>query len=756
LFGSPPNFWVAALLVPGALSIVLAFASIGENASDKTDAGDGGDAETEEAPDATTPDSGKLYGNATLRFSFIYALYYTVAMLTFMVWMWAGYWLYFRLDEAIFAGETLDGASAVASLSEAWRRLWPIAVALSGVIAVMMFLLTAGGPFLQWISQRGVPDANRDLSSAEAKFIDKSAERVRAYAQAQRYDRNVLAFQGFSLIAVFASSGAVIGLLVLIAGSLAPKTRASFPVVLDSNLSAILWVFVGIFLCPLLHSILTRASRSYSERSGWVAIGEKNDYFTLTGKLTSFVRQRRLSATNEINPGAFLHAANLSFERYFYVPAAVLAAVAAFFSHRDYASADTITAEHFEVVDYWTLEQRRYTYGDVKEVAIRCSFGDKEGTIEGYRLQFDDGSDLDIYDNTKVGDQLAAYTAVDEKLRALGVPFVPAARGGWGRDGEAGFDADCVTQIAKAFPAERADAVRRLFHVETLRAAGQIWPWDAELAAAWLAGDSYDVQTAVALYTKAIASGRLKGHMLAVAYTGRGDAREIYEIHHGVRDAEMLLALRDYQKASTLEPTTSRYRDEALAYAALGAYDEALSAYKKALELDRPKPYWSLIGLARIERARGRYDEALRHLDQVLRVWGEDDVSMALYYQRARVLYLKGDDAGVVEAITKGLAHDAADASALRYRACAQARLGAFAKAKADIAQTIKLAHAPPTDPAWARTPQAAAYYAAFDADRALIDAMAAGTATGDAKAKLCAENWQYRDTPRARSPLLP
>lgn len=759
LFASPPNFWAAALLIPSVLSIVLAFATIGELGGKPTEADDKdeNDGETEGAVEATTAWSGKLFAGATMRFSLIYTVYYTVAMFALMVSMWFGYWLYYRLDGAIFRGETLDAASAMASLSDLASRMWPTALGLSALIAAMIFVLTAGGTLLQWISQRGVPGANRDLSPAEADFIDASAERVRAYAHAQGFDRNVWLVQLFSVVAVIASIAAAIGAFIAIAALIAPPPPGpSFPIVIDSSLSVILWVFVGVLLCPLVHSILTRLSRSYSERTGWVAIGEKNDYFTLTGKLTSFVRNRRLSTQAEINPGAFLHDANLSFERYFYVPAAMLTVLALFFSHRDFASADTLTADHVEVVDYWTLEHRRYRYGDVAQVVVRCYLGDKKGTVEGYELQFKDGSALDIYSQSSVEAQLAAYEAVDAKLKALGVPFVPGAHNGWSRSEDRGYDSDCVETVAKGLPASDADRMRRLFHLDTLKAVAVIWPWDAELGAARAASDAYDVQKAVALYTKAIESGRLTGHMLGVAYSARGDARDAFEVAYGMRDSEMLLALRDYQKASKIEPTMWGYVDEALTFAALGAYDEALAAYQKALALDRPKPHWSLIGLARIERARGRYDEAMRYLDQVLRVWGEDDASMGIYYQRGRVLYLKGDNAGVVDAITKGLAYEAEDARALRYRACAHARLSAFDRAKDDIARAIKFAHVPPTDPAWEMTPQAKAYYAEFASDRAIIDAMAAGAARDDDRAKLCADLWRTRDTPRARSPLLP
>ena len=617
--------------------------------------------------------------------------------------------------------------------------------------------MTAGGTLLQWISQRGVPDANRDLSQAEAGFIDASAKRVRAFARAQGYDRNVFAFQMFSVIAVIASVGAVFLLAARVGGLVARREAGtSFPIVLESHLALVAWLLVGICLCPLLHSLLTRLSRSYSERSGWVAIGEKNDYFTLSGKLTSFLRTRRLSTLTDINPGAFLDAANRSFERFFYVPAAALAVVALFFSHRDYASANTITADYIETIDYWTLEKRRYQYDNVAAVEVHCMLSDKNGLLEGYELRFKDGSTRDIFNTSNFERQFEAYETVDAKLRSLGVPFVPAAKRAWTKSGERGYATDCVEAAAKAAPADRAARVRRFFHSDTLRAVAAIWPWDAELAKAWIAGDTYDVQTAVALYTNAIASGRLTGHMLAIAYNGRADARDAYEVAYGIRDGEMLLALRDYQKAREIEPTAQVYRDEGITFLALGAYDEALAAYKKSLELDRPKPHWSLIGLARTERARGRYDEAMRYLDQVLRVWGEDDASMGIYYQRARVLFLKGDNAGVVDAITKGLAFDSEDVSAHRYRACAQARLGTFAKAEDDIARAIKLARTPPLDEAWEKTPMAKAYYGELEADRATIKAMAAGTATNEGSAKLCSEMWRYRDTPRKRSPLLP
>jgi tetratricopeptide (TPR) repeat protein len=147
---------------------------------------------------------------------------------------------------------------------------------------------------------------------------------------------------------------------------------------------------------------------------------------------------------------------------------------------------------------------------------------------------------------------------------------------------------------------------------------------------------------------------------------------------------------------------------------------------------------------------------ALQNLDKVLRVWGEENVTSSVHYGRARVLYLKLDDASVVEATTKSVDLDRNLDGAYRFRACAYARLGNFAKAKSDNEKAIEIAKVPAINLKWEDTPMAAAYYAEFESDRKIINAMAAGTATAEERAKLCGDLWRYRETPRTRSSLLP
>ncbi|MBI1211955.1 MAG: tetratricopeptide repeat protein [Alphaproteobacteria bacterium] len=757
LFATPPNYWAALLLVPGLLSLTIALSDNDKGAKDKAEKPKD---EDEDDGDATAPESGQIDLRATALVSLILGAIYAVYMFGFFVWLALAFALYYALKGIILDSQTIDVAAAGAVMWKAVVNMLPTAAPMAIVIAAIVGGIAMIGTIFQWVSQRRARDSNRDLSPSEIAYIDASTEAVTAYAKAQGYDRNVWVVQAFGLVAVLGAI-AVGGAVAVYYGGTAfdtPPAGPSFPIELRSRgLSMVGWIFVAIFLSALPHTILSRLSRRYSERSAWVAVAVKNNYFTLRGKLTTFVRARRLSTATPINPGEFLHAANLSFEPFFYVPAIVLAAMTLFFMHRDLNAVDVLTADAIEVTDYWTLAKERYSYGDVERVVLRCHLTDKGEPVEAYVLHLKGGRTLDIYrEQAVVEKHLDAYLTVDAKLIALGAPFVPGAHPGWFRDGERGYDPDCVDKAAEAFPEKDRPGVRTLFHLEEMHALEDIWPWDDALAQAWRAGDKYEGEKAAVLFTKVIESRRLSGHLLAVAYFGRANARRDYELAYGIRDAAMILALRDYQKSREIESTMRSFRREGVTYIALGAYDEARAALGKALKLDTPKPYWPLIDLARLERVQGNYDAALKHLDEISRIWGEDNAGMPAYYHRALVLYLKNDNAGAAAAITKGIADQPDYPSAYAQRACAYARLGDFAKAKEDIAQAIKLAHAPPFNEAWEKTPQARAYYAEQERDRTLIDAMQAGTASDADRATLCANLWDYGETLRTRSPLLP
>lgn len=752
LIAQTPNYWAALLLVPALLSLVIAFSDDDDETDDEADGiaeeeGNHGDEAESDSDSADLPAAAW----AGLFLGGLLALY----MFAFMAVIGFAFWLYTQLKLII-----IDGGTADLGNLPIWKMnvdTLVLLVLLGGGLALGLAVIFSVSAL--WSSRKSTAATKPVPRRANDSFIDASEEAVHAYAKAQGYDRNNSLWDLFELVSVIAAIG--VGAIVTF-GGIALIERVpdgtSFPVILSPfGASAIVSLFAFLMLGNLPKSIWSRLSRRFSERAGWVMLRPKKHPDALRNKLVSFVRAGRLSTVTPIKPGEFLHAANLSVERYYYIPAAALFAISLLLLDRDLNTADVLTAQKIEVTDYWTMVKTSYGYDDVREVELRCYLTDKGEPVEAYVLRFKDGQELDIYKSQLIVEkQLTAYEAIDAKLVALAVPFVPGSHQGWFKRDQRGYDADCVETLAGEFPEALRPRVKKLFHMEQMQVVAEIWPWDSELAEAQRAANDYDVDQAVALFTKAIASGRLPENLLAVAHSGRGNARDWHTIAYGLRDEEMLLALRDYQKARELAPSFSTYENEAVTLMALGAYDKAVAAYRKAVELDGSKPYSSLIGLARVERVRGNFDVALQTLDKVLRVWGEENVTSSVHYGRARVLYLKLDDASVVEATTKSVDLDGNLDGAYRFRACAYARLGNFAKAKSDNEKAIEIAKVPAINLKWEETPMAAAYYAEFESDRKIINAMAAGTATSEERAKLCGDLWRYRETPRTRSSLLP
>lgn len=276
------------------------------------------------------------------------------------------------------------------------------------------------------------------------------------------------------------------------------------------------------------------------------------------------------------------------------------------------------------------------------------------------------------------------------------------------------------------------------------------WP-ELDVLQANAASDAFRVEEAVALYSKAISSERLPTARLSAAYQARGDARYSYEVHHGIRDAEMISVLEDYLKARKLKESMDVHEDIGFAYLALGAYPEALHAFREMAKFDLPELHWSLLNTARVHRIVGEYSDALTDLDKVLKIWGEG-TGMAIYYNRGRLFFEMGDMEKAIDAFSKGIPRQAEFPWALTYRGCAYARLGHYDKAAADLRLAIARI------PAWApaRTPGNDANMKETADDLALVERLRAGDAELASAKSLCGVGWNWGERRRERSPLLP
>jgi tetratricopeptide (TPR) repeat protein len=299
-------------------------------------------------------------------------------------------------------------------------------------------------------------------------------------------------------------------------------------------------------------------------------------------------------------------------------------------------------------------------------------------------------------------------------------------------------------------------AVAMLMLASTAHAVPPVFLEQSDSQKAKAAADAYRVDEAVALYTKVLESPNLTSEERAAALTGRAEARENYTVAHGLKDSEMMLALADYQQARKLWRTSRTLGNEAGAFIILGGYPEATAAFREAVPLERPEPHWSLIGLARVQRIQGHYDEAMKHLDEALRFVEPEGGTMPVYYHRGRVFYLAGKFAEAADAVTKGIPIQPDYAFARKLRACAYAQLGDYTKAHADAEESVKLFLAAPLDEAWSKTPYGQATMQDFRTNDAAIKAMAEGKDVEANRAKLCKNTWNDGEDKRDRSPLLP
>jgi hypothetical protein len=461
LFAEPFNGWALLFIVPAALALLVAVTGAsGDAAPDE----EGDEEEAEDASIPTMPDSGKSDVAASVWLSLQQTFYVGVITLVMLLFVGLGLWLYHRLSGVLFEGETFD----IARLGDAHvETKWLLMLAVGLVVPLVVGGFALGRDLFHWISLRGVRGGNRDLNAAEIAFIDRSANEVRAYAKARGYDKWVFSFQMFTLLlgfgAVYLGMMAVLAIVEFAEMGSGP----SLPIVVRSMLlSTVTLCFACIMLGVMPNSVLARVWQAYAERGGWIGSGEENDFFTVDGRLTKFVRTGRLKPDATFRPGDFLRDVSLSVEPYVYPPGVVLLLAGLIFLSIEWSGGTTLTATHIERADAWSMERIRYAYGDVRQVSVVCFLTNKGETAERYELEFTDGRSIDLFTKARVTQKIEAYEAVDRMLRAAGVPVVAGAHPGLLRSGESGYDPACVVRLAEDFPVEMRDRVRALFRVD--------------------------------------------------------------------------------------------------------------------------------------------------------------------------------------------------------------------------------------------------------------------------------------------------
>jgi hypothetical protein len=453
-FRDPRSYWVALLAIPAALCFAAA------SLSDTLGTGDGSQA-------ADGAQRGFLAGFA------IVAGYFMISLAAIMLYINAGYFLFYLLQASLLDGRDLDLARAGPALLnvlggiavERWRFV--IIVGFAG--AVLIYGFTALASVAGRSSRR---TEQRALEPQETAYIEQCAQDLRAYAEAKGYSRDATRVLRFVVL----PSLFVPLLLASIAGFNLhnwfprPYDQATLDAlgwhIHESSVgpSALVMLFAGIFWSVFPNAIAARVSRSYSEMAGWSGFVSKNAPMTVEAYLTLLLRAGRLSPKVVFDPGKFLHATNTAWEPFFMYPALALTFAAAIAWHHDMSRYHLLTEKNVEVMSYWTLEKHRYPYREVREVRIKCYFDD--GNPEAsYEIILPDDFSADLFDKKNFADHADDLARVDALIPAS-VPRVLVTY-----EEQSLYDPVCVDAIAADLPEEAADRLRAAFRTEAWQKA---------------------------------------------------------------------------------------------------------------------------------------------------------------------------------------------------------------------------------------------------------------------------------------------
>jgi tetratricopeptide (TPR) repeat protein len=185
---------------------------------------------------------------------------------------------------------------------------------------------------------------------------------------------------------------------------------------------------------------------------------------------------------------------------------------------------------------------------------------------------------------------------------------------------------------------------------------------------------------AIAACTRAINSGRLRGHDLAVAYYNRGIE------YRAKGDSDRAIA--DYNQAISLDPKyATAYNNRGNAYQNKGEDDRAIADYSEAIKLN-PKSATYYLTRGGVYDDKGDYDRAIADATEAIRL---DPKSVSAYNNRGHAYRSKEDYENAIADFNQAIVLDPKDGILYYNRGKAYYAKGDHKHAFADYDQAIKL-----------------------------------------------------------------
>jgi hypothetical protein len=459
-FRDPVNFWVGLLAIPAALC--FAASSLAEKAEKIADEED-----TESVLDDDA-DDGASRGGGLPGLLFWFVTFVTITLVAVFLAIQAGFALFYLLRANLLDGRDIDVARIGPMLLDLAYNVvseqWIFVVVTAGLLGALVFVFIAASAFLT----RGKPE--RQINDDEATALWLYAAQLRAYAEARRYSQGARRLLWLVILPSLLAPMAILIAVALpgaswLAGPYNANALAEFGWHIYEHrmgFSIVVLVFAALLWGAAPNAILSRLSRSYSERAGWS--GFATGRLSVEDHLAKQYAAGALALDQPFDPGAFLHRVNIAFEPRFLFPAVPLTLAGAILAHHDTSRYHLLTERHIEVMGYWSLEKHRFAYDQVQRVVLGCAYSKNGREDATYSLVLPDGFSIELFrkgPENNIGD----LAKVDAKI-GQNVPRSFAVRTPLFRPDESRYDALCVETLAASLREPDGDRFRVIFRAE--------------------------------------------------------------------------------------------------------------------------------------------------------------------------------------------------------------------------------------------------------------------------------------------------
>ncbi|GJL92783.1 hypothetical protein [Hyphococcus sp.] len=445
LVGDPKFAWVLAFPVISFLNFYQLIAQ-GDSDSEAEDE-HGGELEPSVNEPAIPADFYELHSSSPA--SALKGLLSIVLVVSIQLLLMVLFFFYGTLIiRVIFEGASVDFARMLDALGGVFREVLYIPVIIVAVYSIVFLVQLLIEKMAVGRGSDVGDDANRALSVQERSYIEEHIGRIGGYLAELKFPA---LYGWFYWPSIFGMIGLFLAFPMLVvwieAEFFDPVKISGIPqadvisVLGPAYIGGVVFSFLfGSTLYWAVFQWLGARYRSIGEylhtQWGWNSMNTETRPLESYAKIfTRFVRKRRYSPEQQVEPQQFLRDAYDEFAGFIYKATVVLGVAAVLFTVLDVSWRRVVHTGGLHYSPYLDVRSSDLTLDDIVRVELRCFLYNKGDDGErnpgvGYDIVFSNGMRGYLLEAELSGELLDKVEAIDQKLRERGVPAIRAKRAG--------------------------------------------------------------------------------------------------------------------------------------------------------------------------------------------------------------------------------------------------------------------------------------------------------------------------------------